>query len=85
MMCRSKTHLSKEALSAIEKQRNVEAVMADNVLLRSILRRCVAELKPPDALCQGVVPTVVVVVRHPPLAAGQRPHAAQHPGRQVAC
>ena len=39
MMCRSKTHLSKEALSAIEKQRNVEAVMADNVLLRSILRR----------------------------------------------
>ena len=44
MMCRSKTHLSKEALSAIEKQRNVEAVMADNVLLRSILRRCEAVL-----------------------------------------
>ena len=43
-MCRSKTRLSQEAPSAIEKQRNVEAVMADNVLLRSILRRCEAVL-----------------------------------------
>jgi len=71
ILCRSKSRLSQESLTAIQAQKNVEAMAGELILVRSILRRCEALLSDVamdaraegcrDAACESLLADIAMI------------------------